>query len=255
LHSSQTPGIQFSQLQIASDLFKLSEPMTHQSPQNPQKQIRTISRKWILLLGLFSLIVGALSLLFFDQLMTQLVTTKKHVSFYTPVRFLTELGEGKYYFAFVIVAGLFSWLGVQYFKRAKNTNHDFLFKVSTWSGFALLCMLSSGIILQLCKHIIGRQRPHVSAEVDPHIFDFFTSKWHYHSMPSGHAQTVFTFATILWITFPKLTKWIFVVPILLALTRLPLEEHFFSDVFIGAYLGFCVTVLVSYRLNRVHLKA
>jgi len=242
-------------LQIASDLFKLSEPMANQTPLSPQKQMRSISRKWILLLGLFSFVVGVLSLLFFDQLMTQLVTTKKHVSFYTPVRFLTELGEGKYYFAFVIVAGILSWLGNQYFKKAKNKPHDFFAKVSTWSGFALLCMLSSGIILQLCKHIIGRQRPHVSAEVDPHVFDFFTSKWHYHSMPSGHAQTVFTFATILWITFPKLTKWIFVVPTLLALTRLPLEEHFFSDVFMGAYLGFCVTILVSARMRRVSWKS
>ncbi len=200
-------------------------------------------------------ILALLSIAFFDQLITQNVTTKKFVFLYRPIRELTDLAEGKYYFFAVFLLGLLSFLKIQLSRWQKKTPPDVIFKLYSWSLYAFTCLLGSGLVLQILKHIFGRQRPHVSDDVNPHVFDFFNTQWHYHSMPSGHTQTVFTFATVLWITFPRLGRWIFFVAAALAFTRLPLEEHFLSDVLVGSFVGFAMTVLISSRFGKIRLTS
>jgi membrane-associated phospholipid phosphatase len=212
---------------------------------------RTIDQRRLFLFLGAMLALALFSFLFWDQQISQSVSTARHPAFYPAVRFLTDFGEGKYYFALVIFMVLFSSILNFYFKNIKNKKNIFFDSLSSWSLYALSCMLASGTVLQILKHVIGRQRPHVVPEMDPHVFDFFTSKWHYHSMPSGHSQTLFTFAMVLWITFPKLGKWFFALPLILALTRIPLEEHFTSDVIMGAFVGISMTLLVSLRWKKI----
>lgn len=227
--------------------------MTFDHPKTSSEGVRSISKTSLFWSAAMALSLGLVSLLFLDQAVTQAVTTKKHVSWYQFIRFLTDFGVGTYYFSGVILAGLASWILIRAFPRLKDSHQRILKRLAAWSFYAFNCMLFSGIVLQIFKHVLGRQRPHVSADTNPHVFDFLTGHWHYHSMPSGHSQTLFTFTTILWITFPRLGKWVFLVPAVLALTRVPLEEHFLSDVIIGSYLGFVMTVLVSSRFRKIVL--
>lgn len=207
-------------------------------------------------LAIFSFFSGVASLLFFDQKISQLVSTERHPEFYRPIRELTEFAEGKYYFSLVVLLLIASLL-LFAFNKFRPLKPAWLEKskaLFAWSKFAFFSMLTGGLALQLVKHLVGRQRPHVTPELEAHVFDFWTFNWHYHSFPSGHTQTVFSFATILWLTFPKLNNLFFMVPLMLSLTRLPLEEHFLSDVIAGATLGTFAAIWVAKRYRRVEIS-
>lgn len=204
----------------------------------PPFTIRKVStrrfKKWM-----GSLIILALfSYAFFDQVLSQTITTEKHPWLYRPIRELTEFAEGKYYFVAVILI-----LTIGLVTRQKYWRE--------WGKFSLYALIFSGVLLQILKHTVGRQRPHVSAVLDPHIFHGFTGNWHFHSFPSGHAQTAFSFATLLWLTYPQHRKIFFTIAAALALTRLPLEEHFLSDVLMGAALGISGVLWVAKKVRMV----
>ncbi len=188
-----------------------------------------------------SLGIGLLAIVSFfavDQELSQFVSAERHPWLYRPVRELTDFAEGKYYFASVALIWMIGWV-------VKNKAWK------DWGLFAFLSLLFSGICLQITKHLVGRQRPHVTENLIPDIFHFYNTNSHYHSFPSGHSQTAFSFATVLWITYPKHRNLFFTIAAILALTRLPLEEHFLSDILIGGLLGFWGVIAVAIKMKKV----
>jgi membrane-associated phospholipid phosphatase len=201
----------------------------------PQISLR---KSFLIKLALTTLGLVVLSIYAIDPYLTSLVSTEKYPFLYRPIRELTQLAEGKYYFMAVLLILTLGFV----------TRRPFWIQ---WGNFALISLLVSGILLQTLKHVFGRQRPHASEELSAHVFHFFTTNWHYHSFPSGHAQTVFSFATILSMTYPKYFKWFFLLATLLAATRVPLEEHFLSDVLMGAFIGALGVLFVARKKKMV----
>lgn len=111
-------------------------------------------------------------------------------------------------------------------------------------------LIHSGIVVQLLKHLTGRQRPEAENGIDhwdgPAGF-FKRYKNHrdmyYDSFPSGHTITIWTTATII---AHQYNRTIFVpmlsysIAILSGLSRLTEDKHWLSDVFVGAVLGFAI---------------
>ena len=222
--------------------------------QLAKSKFREISKKNFIFLTVVFLIAAAISLVYFDVELTRSLTTKKYPEYYTSIRFLTDFGEGVFYFGFVLILWGLSWVTRKYLQLKNKPTYSFLNPINSWCKFAFTAMLASGIAIQALKHIIGRQRPHISDGLSSNVFDFFTLNWHNHSMPSGHSQTLFTFTTIVWITFPKLSKWIFLIPAVIASTRVPLEQHFLSDVIMGSYFGIAVTVFIAGKFKLISFK-
>jgi len=95
------------------------------------------------------------------------------------------------------------------------------------------------------KNVIHRPRPYSVREdydtIIEHPVDF--------SFPSGHTFTSFAAATAMCFYLPFLGTVSLVVAVGIALSRLYLCVHFFSDVFFSAVLGVGTGVAVYYLIN------
>jgi membrane-associated phospholipid phosphatase len=130
---------------------------------------------------------------------------------------------------------------------------------------AIEAMLHSGLVVQLGKHLGGRQRPSYDNGIDhwagPAGFfkryrsgDSFS---HYDAFPSGHTVTAFSLATVIASRYPRP----FLVPLLCyaaatacGLSRLTEDAHWLSDVFVGAAVGYAVGRLVVRNQKKRNLQ-
>lgn len=177
---------------------------------------------WVVLAGIA--ILTLISLFFVDQRFAQFFGAEDMVQVWLFHRRITEIGAAEFYFAIAILGLLIK-------------------PVRRRATFLLVCLLSSGFFLHIFKFLVGRCRPHKAPENNPLLFDPFNFHHHWQSFPSGHSQTLFSFATVLAFLFPRTAPWIFVVALYLAMTRAFTLAHFVSDVFAGAAVGVLVSVL------------
>ncbi len=64
-----------------------------------------------------------------------------------------------------------------------------------------------------------------------------------YSFPSGHSATAFVLFTTMYLVIRKRRLLpVFIIPILMALSRIFLGVHTYSDVFCGAAIGFLITL-------------
>ena len=100
--------------------------------------------------------------------------------------------------------------------------------------------LTAGAFVLGLKAIMGRARPH--EELGAYHFKPFSFVPKYHSFPSGHAASAFAVATVI----ADQTKGILVdvlaysLSTLAAVSRVYENDHWASDVFIGAAIGYFV---------------
>ena len=106
-------------------------------------------------------------------------------------------------------------------------------------------LLSSGIMVQVMKHLIGRARPRLTA--DP-VFIGPSFRSGYDSFPSGHTTLVFCLAYILSRHFPKYRIVFYMFASVVALDRVEDFAHFPSDILAGAMLGLIVAKILSVKV-------
>lgn len=141
------------------------------------------------------------------------------------IKFITSLGNGIGCFILLIPMGIYF-----YFNDLKK---DFIFLV-----FSLLITY---ILNELIKHIVLRKRP----------IEFFIINVTGYSYPSGHSMNISAF----YLTFRFLLNrkkknryldiFIYVLIVMIALSRVILGVHWPTDVIVGLTLGY-----LSYRLSK-----
>ena len=149
---------------------------------------------------------------------------------------VTQLGDG---FINLGIAGGF-YMGGLLFKdrRAKET-----------ASLLLMTFIHSGIVVQLGKHLFGRQRPSYEDGIDhwygpSGFFKRYTECFSkYDAFPSGHTIMAWGTATVIAEMYKDKT----LVPILcyslatlVGLSRVTEDQHWLSDVLIGAVLGYAI---------------
>lgn len=110
-------------------------------------------------------------------------------------------------------------------------------------GYSMLIALLMGIAIGnlLIKNTIKRSRPFFHKNYKLLI----KQPWDY-SFPSGHTLASFSAATVLNFMNPWLGIIAFIYAILIALSRLYLRVHFFTDVFFSMLLGIGIGLLSVY---------
>ena len=160
---------------------------------------------------------------------------------------ITKLGDG---LIDAGVAGMFLINGL-IFKNDKARETGLL---------ALQTLLHTAIFIQACKHLFGRQRPEWDNGVDGwHGPAGFLDRYRgnlwgrYDSFPSGHTITAWGLATVIALQY----KDNLAVPIasyalatLAGLSRITEDKHWFSDVFVGAALGYFIARMVVRNQNH-----
>ncbi|WP_225770229.1 phosphatase PAP2 family protein [Inquilinus sp. Marseille-Q2685] len=158
------------------------------------------------------------------------------------VKLFTDLGLGVWWYALAILG----WLGFRFaaFLAAHGDVRAQRLKRARGFGFMLAALVTTTLTNWLLKAVIGRPRPRHLFRQDafaPHPFgwDLFSN-----SFPSGHAQTMATAMTALWILFPR-WGWAFgLLGGLVALSRVVVTSHYPADIVAGAWLGAVVALAV-----------
>ncbi len=149
------------------------------------------------------------------------------------------------------IAGLFFLEGVL-FKDAKSRNTGLM----AWET-----LLHTGFLVQVVKHVAGRQRPSVESGLDywygPSAFfkryQDGGSFSRYDSFFSGHTVSAWGLATVIAENY-KNHLWVpitcYSLATLAGLSRLTEDAHWLSDVFLGAVIGFTVGKMVVRNQNK-----
>lgn len=200
---------------------------------------------------LSSLVTAGVMLGFYslDLWTSQLLTEEQTARYYQIFRKLTDIGESTHYFILSILSLLVGFLGLKFFQVSSQTQMR-LQKAKNWGGCFLVSLLASGVVVHIIKFLVGRQRPHLTEGKEAFIFAPLNIDWHFHSFPSGHSQTLMTAAVAFAFLVPQKKTWFFVIAIALASTRIWLHQHFFSDVVLGLYIGYVVTLGLFLRYYR-----
>jgi len=161
---------------------------------------------------------------------------------------ITKLGLGEWNLG---IAGAF-YLGGLLLKdkKAKET-----------ARLTLMTFIHTGIVVQIGKHLTGRQEPRWDNGIDHWAgpAGFFKRYKegeisHYDAFPSGHTITIFGTATVVAEMY-KNTIWVPVLSYSLAtmcgLSRITEDTHWLSDVFLGAVLGYAIGKYIVKKRNRL----
>ena len=166
---------------------------------------------------------------------------------------ITRLGDGEITLS---IAGLF-YLGGLAFKNEKAKETGLL---------GIQAIIHTGFVVQVLKHIFGRQRPCVEDGKDhwsgpSGFFKRYEAgrSSRYDAFPSGHTIVAWGTLTVIAEQYKKTI----VVPVvcyslatMAGLSRITEDKHWFSDVFIGAALGYSIgKYLVKARSRHFHVSS
>jgi len=186
------------------------------------------------------MIIALLPLVFLEDGLIRTLLKEHRIHFlFKLMHFLTWLGVG---WVLAVVAAVL--LGFGYLRENPK-----LMKAAVLS---LIALAISGLAVQTIKHVIGRPRPRL---VEQGIVNWGPSLQSGHdSLPSGHALSSFAMAAVLSSFYPA-GQWIwYSLAVLVAFTRIYIDAHFTSDVFVGAVLGVLIGLWAS-RLNLGYRKS
>ena len=102
--------------------------------------------------------------------------------------------------------------------------------------FLWACVLIPNSIALVLKVILGRARPILW--FNEHLYGFYGMKFHtaYWSCPSGHTTTAMSLAIALSMIWPRYIYGFLAVGLSVAVSRVMLAQHYFSDVVATSYL-------------------
>lgn len=192
----------------------------------------------------FGALAAVLAMIFVDQDLSRFFFAKEHEALRLAAREVTDIALGEYWFGLAIFAYAFGrfWPaeGARFTVRRET-----LLNLRRWGAHLFLGLLGSGLLLQLGKMAVGRQRPHLSEPLfDPFVFHPLNFDWHYQSMPSGHTQVMFSVAASAALLWPR-SGWLFLpMAAAISFTRVMTLQHWTSDVIAGALVGYFGTLWV-----------
>lgn len=198
----------------------------------------------------FLLLVSAiLCIIFTDQPLAQFFAQEKAYGIRNFARHITDIGLSEHYFiGAIFLFCYFHWLAPR--TRLWQTHSAKAKFLKTWALNSFAALISAGILALSFKFLIGRQRPHRTEPIfDPFVFEPFSLHWNFQSFPSGHAQTMFTVATMMCLAFPKF-KWLWIFwAVGICITRVIVHSHFLSDTIYGASIGYTGAMIALYLMR------
>jgi membrane-associated phospholipid phosphatase len=153
---------------------------------------------------------------------------------------VTKAGESQWY----LVGGLVLFVASIKWNRRAAMSGLFLFST----------VAISGLTADLVKFIFGRARPKLLFEQGIYGFGFFHTEHAWTSFPSGHSATALSAALTLSLLLPRFRPVFITVALLIASSRVVLDQHYLSDVVSGSMLGAVTVTLLYQRYFRTALN-
>lgn len=213
-----------------------------------QFSLTLVSKNIVIIL--FGLILAGASALFIDQPIALWFSLPETESYRKFAFAITDIGLSEHWFILAILVFFGSWMLLKIKTNLRSDLNLRVLNLKNWGAHQFFALCTSGLLLQISKHLVGRQRPHISPERYPFVFRPLTNHWDWHSFPSGHTQTLFCVATVVGCLLPKQRLLFWIIAGLLAFTRVMSVQHFCSDVIGGALLGIFGSQLSLYYFSR-----
>lgn len=165
------------------------------------------------------------------------------VFYYAPqfiqnISYMIDLPFNPVAWVILAIAGL---VGLFLYKRSK---YEFNFNPRPWHLLAT-SLVVAGFICEILKIVLARARPELWLHHTLYGFYGFSLSHAYNSTPSGHATIIFVLATVISLIRPQWQAIGWTVAIIIAVTRILLNQHYLSDVLLGAYLGWATTYILA----------
>lgn len=119
---------------------------------------------------------------------------------------------------------------------------------------ALMAAVLSGVACNVFRLTLGRARPKAPVEDRFYGFPGVIKGWHYHSFPSGHTTTAVASASGIGIAIGPLGAGVVALSASVAWARMYKEQHYPTDVLVGAWLGGLYGLATGWRLRRIRLR-
>lgn len=165
---------------------------------------------------------------------------------------ITKFGEG--YFEIMVIL----FLGYMIYRNHEKKQELWILIKGVFYSF-----LFSGILVNILKRLIGRERPYVAFNPDNFHSVLYMIKNNmlfdsrYQSFPSGHTITIFSTVWFLYLnTESKAVKGLLIfIGVMVGLSRIYLSYHWFSDVMMSIFLSYKVARIINLKLReKNHLK-
>ena len=160
-------------------------------------------------------------------------------------RFVTDLGRS--HWMLIPTAAIIIFAIVMRRRHLGFRNRAGYGLMISTAGFAFVSIAGAGLAASLLKNILGRARPKLFDAVGHFEFHFFAFDSDYVSIPSGHATAIFAFASVIGIFWPRGRLLLFTLAAWIALSRVLIGVHYFTDAVLGAILGISFPYLVRDR--------
>lgn len=117
--------------------------------------------------------------------------------------------------------------------------------------FVFTAIAIPGLVTNLVKGIIGRQRPPWTGEPHPYVFQPFDWQAKFASLPSGHSTAVLSIVVAIGTLFPRARPFLWLYALSIMVSRVIINAHHPSDVLAGALVGGIGALLVrNYFASR-----
>jgi len=194
------------------------------------------------LLTVATAIVAAVSYVWLDRPIA-MALHNSGPAFQPAMAFVTAFGLGGPYLILSAAAVLVCWVG-GYTVAARR------------AAYIFLVVAASGLFVDIIKPVFGRVRP--TLLFSDHLYGFtgigaHSNHW---SFPSGHSATVAALAYALSLLYPRLMPVWIAAALLVACSRIALDQHYLSDVMAGLYFGvaFAWAIAAAFRARGVALR-
>jgi membrane-associated phospholipid phosphatase len=202
--------------------------------RSPRARLRRRAYRWLWAAALTALLAIAATMLFADALVAGVAKNSPGWVLVT-FRFLTGFGSSGWILwptgvLLLAIAALAS-------PALAPVHRLVLAAIAVRTGFLFAAVAFPGLIVTVVKRLIGRARPFVGDPIDPFLYMQFVWRPDYASLPSGHATTAFAAAVAVAVMWPRLRLPMLIYALVIAMSRIVIDVHYFSDVIAGALAG------------------
>lgn len=192
--------------------------------------------------GLATAVIAASLIQWVDIPIAEFFYSRRETTWVAFFAAITDFANGAIWYSLCLIG-----IGVAWFRlspKAKRPDPARLRQeVRAWL-FMAASMLTSGILINVMKFAIGRQRPRFLFGDEPSSgFYPFGLRIADSSFPSGHTQSIWTAMLALSFLFPPLRPVFLVIAVTIALSRIVVGAHFLADVVTSVFIAFAAVLL------------